>query len=72
MAMVLVNDEADYAIKPESSTPALDTSSWPLLLKGYDKRRSQIQLKQWAWDANLWQYSFGQDISLRSPADAHH
>ena len=38
--MVLANDEADYAIKPEATTPALDTSEWPLLLKGYDKRMS--------------------------------
>ena len=37
MAMVLANDENDYSIKPEATTPALDTSSWPLLLKGYDK-----------------------------------
>ena len=28
---------ADYLIKPESSTPKLDTSKWPLLLKHYDK-----------------------------------
>ncbi|KAJ3192624.1 centromere/microtubule-binding protein cbf5 [Irineochytrium annulatum] len=27
----------DYMIKPQSATPALDTSSWPLLLKNYDK-----------------------------------
>ncbi|TFK94349.1 putative rRNA pseudouridine synthase [Polyporus arcularius HHB13444] len=27
----------DYAIKPESSAPQLDTSQWPLLLKNYDK-----------------------------------
>ena len=27
----------DYAIKPESSQPTLDTSQWPLLLKNYDK-----------------------------------
>ena len=38
MAMVLANDEADYSIKPEAVTPALNTSDWPLLLKGYDKR----------------------------------
>ena len=38
MAMILANDENDYSIKPEKSTPALDTSTWPLLLKGYDKR----------------------------------
>ncbi|SLM38994.1 centromere microtubule-binding protein cbf5 [Lasallia pustulata] len=37
MAMVLANDETDYSIKPENATPALDTSTWPLLLKGYDK-----------------------------------
>lgn len=37
MAMVLANDEADYSIKPEASTPALNTSDWPLLLKSYDK-----------------------------------
>ncbi len=40
MALVLANDEADYSIKPETVTPALDTSSWPLLLKSYDKRMS--------------------------------
>jgi len=27
----------DYAIKPEKTTPPLDTSQWPLLLKNYDK-----------------------------------
>ncbi|KAK9813175.1 hypothetical protein WJX72_010125 [[Myrmecia] bisecta] len=27
----------DYLIKPQASTPALDTSKWPLLLKNYDK-----------------------------------
>lgn len=27
----------DYTIKPEKSTPTLDTSEWPLLLKNYDK-----------------------------------
>ncbi|EJF66567.1 putative rRNA pseudouridine synthase [Dichomitus squalens LYAD-421 SS1] len=29
--------DGDYAIKPESSQPKLDTSNWPLLLKNYDK-----------------------------------
>ena len=28
---------SDYLIKPESTTPKLDTSKWPLLLKHYDK-----------------------------------
>ncbi|GAA5903933.1 pseudouridine synthase CBF5 [Sporobolomyces salmoneus] len=27
----------DFAIKPESTTPVLNTSEWPLLLKNYDK-----------------------------------
>ena len=38
MALVLANDEKDYQIQPTASTPAVDTSSWPLLLKNYDKR----------------------------------
>ncbi|KAF7436942.1 centromere/microtubule-binding protein cbf5 [Pleurotus ostreatus] len=29
--------EGEYAIKSESTTPKLDTSQWPLLLKNYDK-----------------------------------
>lgn len=29
--------EGDYAIKSEDTTPKLDTSQWPLLLKNYDK-----------------------------------
>lgn len=28
---------SDFAIKPASVTPRLDTSQWPLLLKNYDK-----------------------------------
>jgi len=27
----------DYSIKPQSTTPKMDTSKWPLLLKNYDK-----------------------------------
>jgi hypothetical protein len=30
-------DEDVHLIKPESTVPKLDTSSWPLLLKNYDK-----------------------------------
>lgn len=30
-------DAAEFVIKPEKVTPKLDTSSWPLLLKNYDK-----------------------------------
>lgn len=26
-----------FSIKPESTTPQLDTKDWPLLLKNYDK-----------------------------------
>ena len=29
--------QAEFVIKPEKVTPKLDTSSWPLLLKNYDK-----------------------------------
>jgi hypothetical protein len=31
----------EHTIKPQAVTPALDTSSWPLLLKNYDKRECQ-------------------------------
>ena len=27
--------DVDYTIKPEATTPTVDTSSWPLLLKNY-------------------------------------
>jgi len=29
--------EGDYSIKPQATTPSLDTSQWPLLLKNFDK-----------------------------------
>jgi len=40
MAMVVAKKggDEDYSIKPEAVTPAVDTSTWPLLLKNYDKR----------------------------------
>jgi len=38
MAMVVSQKEVDYSIKPEAVAPAVDTSTWPLLLKNYDKR----------------------------------
>jgi hypothetical protein len=38
MAMVVSQKEVDYSIKPEAVTPVVDTSTWPLLLKNYDKR----------------------------------
>ena len=31
--------DVEYSIKPEAVTPAIDTSTWPLLLKNYDKRK---------------------------------
>ncbi|KAG7008050.1 25S rRNA (uridine-N(3))-methyltransferase [Physcia stellaris] len=38
MAMVVAKEEdVEYTIKPEATTPAIDTSSWPLLLKNYNK-----------------------------------
>ena len=32
----------DYSIKPEAVVPAVDTSTWPLLLKNYDKREFDL------------------------------
>jgi len=37
MALVQTNPDA-YVIKPEAVAPAIDTSSWPLLLKNYSDR----------------------------------
>ncbi|GJN85947.1 centromere/microtubule-binding protein cbf5 [Purpureocillium lilacinum] len=37
MEVVKKTTEEEYTIKPQAVTPALDTSSWPLLLKNYDK-----------------------------------
>lgn len=34
----IVRKDEDFAIKPQAVVPALDTSTWPLLLKNYDKR----------------------------------
>lgn len=36
------DDSQDYAIKPQAVTPSIDTSTWPLLLKNYDKREYQL------------------------------
>ncbi|MBW0526311.1 hypothetical protein O181_066026 [Austropuccinia psidii MF-1] len=36
-AVALGQLSSDFAIKPASLTPKLDTSQWPLLLKNYDK-----------------------------------
>lgn len=32
-----LQQSTDFLIKPEKTTPKLDTSKWPLLLKNYDK-----------------------------------
>lgn len=32
-----VTQDMDYSIKPQATTPLLDTSSWPLLLKDYSR-----------------------------------
>ncbi|KAH0537834.1 centromere/microtubule-binding protein cbf5 [Glutinoglossum americanum] len=37
MALAGIKDEQDYSIKPQAVTPAVDTSSWPLLLKNYER-----------------------------------
>jgi hypothetical protein len=44
MAMVVAKNkgEEDYSIKPEAVTPAVDTSTWPLLLKNYNQRKFTI------------------------------
>jgi len=34
--------EEEYSIKPQATTPALDTSNWPLLLKNYEKRMAHL------------------------------
>lgn len=35
---VATKETADFSIKPESVTPSIPTSEWPLLLKNYDQR----------------------------------
>lgn len=34
---VAKTSEDEHVIQPQSTTPAADTSDWPLLLKNYDK-----------------------------------
>ena len=38
MAIAVSQKDVDYSIKPEAVTPAVDTSTWPLLLKNYNNR----------------------------------
>ncbi|CAK9869026.1 unnamed protein product [Sphagnum jensenii] len=35
--LVVEQADTDYLIKPQATTPPLDTSKWPILLKNYDK-----------------------------------
>jgi len=35
--VVVEQADTDYLIKPQATTPPLDTSKWPILLKNYDK-----------------------------------
>lgn len=37
----------EHVIKPQTTTPAADTSDWPLLLKNYDKRAPSSQFVPW-------------------------
>lgn len=37
LALQQIDDPSIQFIKPQTATPALDTSAWPLLLKNYDK-----------------------------------
>ncbi|KAF5506785.1 H/ACA ribonucleoprotein complex subunit cbf5 [Colletotrichum siamense] len=44
MEIVKASEEEEFAIKPQAAVPQLDTSSWPLLLKNYDKRKTSTWL----------------------------
>ncbi|KAK2775538.1 centromere microtubule binding protein cbf5 [Colletotrichum kahawae] len=44
MEIVKASEEEEFAIKPQAAVPQLDTSSWPLLLKNYDKRKFPFPL----------------------------
>lgn len=44
MSVQAAKVDVEYSIKPEAVTPAVDTSTWPLLLKNYDKRKSFFPL----------------------------
>lgn len=42
MSLVAKGAEEEYSIKPQATTPVLDTSNWPLLLKNYEKRMDYL------------------------------
>lgn len=39
---LIKSKEDEHVIQPQSTTPAADTSDWPLLLKNYDKRTEYL------------------------------
>ena len=61
--------EEEYTIKPEASTPSLDTSTWPLLLKNYEKRKHCVfnRLYEDSSAHFLLQFSSERATSPRSP-----
>ena len=60
-------EEEDYAIKPQALAPSVDTSSWPLLLKHYDKRATQHPEQPLNYILADWrQYLFAPAISRPS------
>jgi hypothetical protein len=59
MALVKKKEE-EYTIKPEAVTPAVDTSSWPLLLKNYNNCMNLALITSADSDIEI-QYLFGLD-----------
>jgi hypothetical protein len=43
-AKMTASGNAEYTIKPEATTPAIDTSDWPLLLRNYNNRERKSSL----------------------------
>lgn len=71
----------DYSIKPEAVVPAVDTSTWPLLLKNYDKREFdlgsmdrniRVYVYELRADCFIEQFSFALDTSPQSRTAARH
>ena len=54
----------DFMIQPESTTPKIDTSKWPLLLKNYDQLHVRTASTMTARSLGLY------PASSRSPRDA--
>ena len=60
------HDEDDQIIKPEAVTPALDTSSWPLLLKNWDQRM-KLTRRDFVVDSILIEYLQSSSAPATSP-----